>query len=568
NCSIVLHRELALRVFTQGLERIVTDWRALGPLAMWTAEFENDPSLGIMEKCYARLEANSRTYPSGYVPAKSPPAAVSSNSSLPAQTSLAPSAAPAASTPVVTRVRAPHTFEATEPGELDFERGDVIRVADRAYKDWWRGQLRGRTGIFPVNYVLTAAELAREAEQEAAIFAQAANVDRLLMLLRDLDSSGERLADKEIQGLYQSCMSLRPKIVKLIDKYSQKRADLVAMNEAFVKARTVFDRMMEESLARHAAAYESPGYGYPAPVRHEYGPQLYGHGYGLSHPEVPFSTPHELSAFAQPYSGYPAPAQSPYPQQQMPYTPTQQLPAQEPLQSHETLPQAQAQPQPTQAQSQSGAESQTQTGSSPQSQDGPPYVYNPNATYADPNVQAWAQYYAQGGKDPAGAVYFVSVPGVTDTAEGPAPATEQVQAVQGQEQWSAPEQYGPTAGVSMTLGSQQPTGSTGGPLSPQSAHHGWQPPQQSPYGYVPPQTQPQSSQQYAPPARISGYGSSPSSASGHAPPMNGTGGHQSPLPGGGYGGGYDYGVGALQHQFADMGVSRVAHQTHAASTEG
>ena len=66
-------------------------------------------------------------------------------------------------------------------------------------------------------------------------------------------------------------MALRPKIVKLIDKYSQKRgtnfflrcqvtipilpsslADLVSMNETFVRARTIFDRMMEESLARQA----------------------------------------------------------------------------------------------------------------------------------------------------------------------------------------------------------------------------------------------------------------------------------------------------------------------------
>ena len=37
--------------------------------------------------------------------------------------------------------------------------------------------------------------------------------------------------------------------------------------------------------------------------------------------------------------------------------------------------------------------------------------------YTDSNVQAWAQYYAQGGKDPTGAVYFISVPGV----KGPAP---------------------------------------------------------------------------------------------------------------------------------------------------
>lgn len=56
---------------------------------------------------------------------------------------------------LVTRVRALHSFEPTETGELAFERGDIIRVVDRGYKDWWRGQLRGRIGIFPVNYVVS-----------------------------------------------------------------------------------------------------------------------------------------------------------------------------------------------------------------------------------------------------------------------------------------------------------------------------------------------------------------------------------------------------------------------------
>jgi GAT domain len=70
----------------------------------------------------------------------------------------------------------------------------------------------------------TAAELTAEAQQEAAIFAQAANVDRLLTMLRSLDPAKDSLADnEEIQELYRSCMTLRPKIVKLIDKYSQKR---------------------------------------------------------------------------------------------------------------------------------------------------------------------------------------------------------------------------------------------------------------------------------------------------------------------------------------------------------
>jgi signal transducing adaptor molecule len=43
----------------------------------------------------------------------------------------------------------------------------------------------------------TAAELAREAEQEAAVFAQAVNVEKLLNMLRALDPSRDNLADNE-----------------------------------------------------------------------------------------------------------------------------------------------------------------------------------------------------------------------------------------------------------------------------------------------------------------------------------------------------------------------------------
>lgn len=103
---------------------------------------------------------------------------------------------------IITRVRALHTFEPTEPGELAFDKGDIIKVVDRGYKDWWRGQLKGRTGIFPVNYVEpmpepSASELAKEAEQEATVFSQAVNVERLLAMLKNMDVERESLADNE-----------------------------------------------------------------------------------------------------------------------------------------------------------------------------------------------------------------------------------------------------------------------------------------------------------------------------------------------------------------------------------
>lgn len=43
----------------------------------------------------------------------------------------------------------------------------------------------------------TAVELAKEAEQEAAVFAQAVNVEKLLNMLRSFDPNRDNLADNE-----------------------------------------------------------------------------------------------------------------------------------------------------------------------------------------------------------------------------------------------------------------------------------------------------------------------------------------------------------------------------------
>ena len=217
-------------------------------IAMWTAEFENDSTLGLMEECYESLRAKGYKFETpneapppevddevrrreeeelqralemsmhdkggrsqwesyslasssgagasgsgsnravdngasaqtsrptsssvssqqptygGYVPSTRPAAVTETASSTASYVAPSPASATQSSSasiksnsdniPVITRVRALHTFEPTEPGELAFEKGDIIQVVDRGYKDWWRGQLKGRTGIFPVNYVV------------------------------------------------------------------------------------------------------------------------------------------------------------------------------------------------------------------------------------------------------------------------------------------------------------------------------------------------------------------------------------------------------------------------------
>lgn len=97
--------------------------------------------------------------PSAQIAAASPAPATEATSTAAAVSTVIPTPAQPPVPKPASRVRALHKFEPTEPGELGFEKGDVIKVVDRGYKDWWRGQLRGKTGIFPVNYVVCVCPL-------------------------------------------------------------------------------------------------------------------------------------------------------------------------------------------------------------------------------------------------------------------------------------------------------------------------------------------------------------------------------------------------------------------------
>jgi signal transducing adaptor molecule len=117
--------------------------------------------------------------------ASSPAAGQSSLSSVSAPSGPAPSGTTAAT---VSRVRALFDFQPSEPGELQFRKGDIIAVIESVFKDWWKGSLKGQTGIFPLNYVEKLAdptpdELAREAQMEAEVFSEIKNVEKLLTLL-------------------------------------------------------------------------------------------------------------------------------------------------------------------------------------------------------------------------------------------------------------------------------------------------------------------------------------------------------------------------------------------------
>lgn len=283
-----MHRELASRAFTEALLKLAGDRnthnqvkaKIMERMKDWSDMFSKDADLGIMYDAYYRLKQSNPQLQPPSAPQKTgltdldrqkeeeelqmaltlslqdeerkkqPPAGAAAGTAAagPSGTSggggganqQSAAAAPAApilpmptgtTAATVSRVRALYDFVPSEPGELEFKRGDVIAVLESVYKDWWRGSLKGKTGIFPLNYVEkltdpTPEELHREAQMEAEVFAEIKNVEKLLTLLSTNTAPREE-DNEEISKLYHQTLAIRPKLIKLIEKYSQKKGEFV-----------------------------------------------------------------------------------------------------------------------------------------------------------------------------------------------------------------------------------------------------------------------------------------------------------------------------------------------------
>ncbi|KAI0097238.1 hypothetical protein GGR51DRAFT_541449 [Nemania sp. FL0031] len=338
NCGKPMHRELASRSFTDALLKLTSDRnthqqvkaKILERMKEWSDMFSSDADLGIMYDAYFRLKQSNPTLQPPSAPQKtgltesdrqkeedelqealrlslqeeerkkkvaetaSAAGPSSGAASGPGAGAAAVAPEPVLSHPTgttaatVSRVRALYDFVPSEPGELEFRKGDVIAVLESVYKDWWRGSLKGQTGIFPLNYVEkltdpTPDELQREAQMEAEVFAEIKNVEKLLTLLSTSNTAPREEDNEEISKLYHQTLAIRPKLIKLIEKYSQKKDDFTQLNEKFIKARRDYESLLESSMAHppphnyhhYAAGPPMPqGYGAPAgPPGPGYAPQ-------------------------------------------------------------------------------------------------------------------------------------------------------------------------------------------------------------------------------------------------------------------------------------------------------
>lgn len=54
---------------------------------------------------------------------------------------------------VAEKVVALYSYEAQNEDELNFEKDDIITIISHEEPSWWKGELNGKVGLFPSNYV-------------------------------------------------------------------------------------------------------------------------------------------------------------------------------------------------------------------------------------------------------------------------------------------------------------------------------------------------------------------------------------------------------------------------------
>ncbi|KAJ2701802.1 ESCRT-0 subunit protein hse1 [Coemansia sp. IMI 209128] len=298
--------------------------RILGCIQQWAFDFRQDPTLSLMEETYTKLRAQRFTFPSPQKPEKIPKqsdierqkeeddlqlALAISLSSVSDQGSRANYQTPAAIRSEITRkqtvaaagshsagassssaaggvarrttrasgvpaeavavakrkvqVKALFDFAATEQGELGFFKGDVIDVLDQKYRDWWKGELRGKSGIFPANFVQPLvdlrAELSKDIDVEVQVYSEAHNIEALLRMLGSVDPMKDNVSDNEdVKRLYASTIALRPRIIGLLEKYAKRKDELAKLDDQFSKSMALYDELMKRGPAQPAPVVPQP----------------------------------------------------------------------------------------------------------------------------------------------------------------------------------------------------------------------------------------------------------------------------------------------------------------------
>ncbi|KAJ3216368.1 ESCRT-0 subunit protein hse1 [Clydaea vesicula] len=311
NCSSVVRKEICSRPFLDPLVKILNlpkthfliKERILDFIQSWNELLKHDHNFSYMSDVYNQLKNQNFSFPSNDKPKDyTPPnpdkhkedeemelaialslSAISDKENVSKQTTVREKPKPElpATPPHLFSVRALYDFPGLDEGELQLRKGDICKVFDNfSFKDWYKGSLNGRIGIFPSNYVEKIVDgenvsvnnvsaIGSNNQLEYQVLNKASKVDHFLTLLNSVDPSRSISENNELQDVYQDVLSLRPNVIKLLEKFKFEKENLNAANERFLRSIQTYHKLMDAGIRNRQQQNRPPlqQHNFPTPFQ-------------------------------------------------------------------------------------------------------------------------------------------------------------------------------------------------------------------------------------------------------------------------------------------------------------
>lgn len=130
-------------------------------------------------------------------------------------------------------VKVLYDYPGYEEGELGLSAGQMVKVYDNTtFHDWWKGEVDGRVGIFPSNYVQVITDLSSsttlqqvpspDQSDEGFVLSNAGYLDQFQQIASTFDHRSSVTENVELQENYSRILAMRPRILKILHKIHSK----------------------------------------------------------------------------------------------------------------------------------------------------------------------------------------------------------------------------------------------------------------------------------------------------------------------------------------------------------
>lgn len=134
-------------------------------------------------------------------------------------------------------VKVLYDYPGYEEGELSLSQGQIVKVYDNTtFHDWWKGEVDGKVGIFPSNYVQVYQDASSsitlqqvpsvDQSDEGFVFSNAERLDKFHQVASNFDHRSSITENAELQENYSKILAMRPRILKLLHNIHAKSGNV------------------------------------------------------------------------------------------------------------------------------------------------------------------------------------------------------------------------------------------------------------------------------------------------------------------------------------------------------